>query len=105
MNTAKLSIVYRIEPGCLGPRGIDLIASFCEYLQAQDHLYNSDYYTWTLIPRLDKSIAELQYYLADKRITQAQAEQYLKLFHVDLKAIESNFDNLLELTIREYQKP
>lgn len=105
MKTAKLLIVYRLEPGCLGPRGADLIADFCEYVQTLSHSYNTDYIDWKIIPRIDKSIAELQYYLADKRITHEQAEHYLTLFNAELKTSESDFDDLLEVTIREYLKP
>ncbi len=27
----KLHLLYRVEPGCLGPTGADTIERFCEY--------------------------------------------------------------------------
>ena len=40
----KLLVMYRIEPGCLGPQGADYVEEFCVFAK-QSNVYN-------LMPRL-----------------------------------------------------
>lgn len=71
----KLTVVSRIEPGCLGPEGDNLVDDFCQFAQKGLASLDSDFVHWELSPRVDKSLPEMQYHLQQKRITHDQAIQ------------------------------
>lgn len=97
-NEQKLTVTYRVEPGCLGPTGADLIEAFCRYAQSQLQTLDADYINWNIIPRFDKTLPELSYQVLGKRTTQQQAEKYLALFGKRLEDLEGHLiDSLAEL--------
>jgi hypothetical protein len=100
----KLSVTFRVEPGCLGPQGAALISDFCDIAQAAFKTLAADYIAWNIVPRSDKTLPETQYALMDKRISDSQAKQYLELFDVTLEEFESDFDDKLEALIVDYMK-
>lgn len=98
----KLLVVYRVEPGCLGPEGGRYIVEFCDVAQAVFRSLDSDYVIWDIIPRHDKSLPEIQYSLAGKTLTNEQAEKYLTLCGQVLDNIEGDMGDKLETLITRY---
>lgn len=94
----KLTVTYRVEPGCLGPTGADLIEAFCQYAQSQLQTLDADYINWSIIPRFDKTLPEMSYQVLGKRTTHQQAEKYLSVFGKSLDELEAHLtDKLAEL--------
>ncbi|MCR8922165.1 hypothetical protein NO559_05240 [Dasania sp. GY-MA-18] len=98
----KLTVLSRIEPGCLGPEGIKHVAAFCEFAQKQLSSLDSDFVHWQLSPRHDKNQAEMQYQLSNKTLSYQQAERYLALFDQSLDTFESHLHEQLAQLIDQY---
>jgi len=98
----KLSIIFRVEPGCLGPQGSGYIDQFCDQAQNEFKSLDSDFIIWNVVPRSDKSLPEIQFALAGKRISSLQAEKYLALFGKVLDDAENAFDDKLESLIVKF---
>ena len=56
----KLSVIFRVEPGCLGPDGKRYVSEFCSFAQSELRSLDSDYIAWNIIPRKDKKLPEMQ---------------------------------------------
>ncbi len=94
----KLLVTYRVEPGCLGPDGIDHIEEFCQFSQRHVDDIDADYVHWKVIPRYDKTLPELQYNVLGKKMTHQQAAKYLAIFDKDLDQFEGHLcDKVAEL--------
>ena len=98
----KLLVVYRVEPGCLGPEGSRHITQFCEFAQAVFRSLDSGYIIWDIVPRNDKSLPEIQYSLNGKKLSYEQAEKYLTLFSKVLEEVEGDMGDKLETLITRY---
>ncbi|MCL1142494.1 hypothetical protein [Shewanella gaetbuli] len=98
----KLVILYRLEPGCLGPDGLDHIEVFCQIAQRALATLNANICYWQLTPRFDKSLAELQYSLAGKTLTRDKAAIYVSACQADLTQLEEFFEDKLTLLINRY---
>lgn len=96
----KLRIIFRVEPGCLGPEGLTHIESFCELAQQEISLIYPAFIAWQIIPRYDKSLAEIQYLFHNKNLSEAQAQKYLDRFSVSLdelvEQLQQAFVDLVE---------
>lgn len=101
-DNQKLLITFRVEAGCLGPEGHLLIVDFCHFAQDQFQQLCADFIVWKITPRDDKTLPELQYSLTDKKISCAQAEQYLSLFGKSLSELEADAYDKLEPLISDY---
>ena len=86
----KLSVICRVEPGCLGSDGAKHIEAFCSFAQKEYAPIDADFIHWEITPRLDKSLAEMQYRVGDRGLTHAQAARYLALFEKDLDQFEES---------------
>ena len=42
MSNLQLAVIYRVEPGCLGPEGAAHIEGFCQFAQLHEALQSSD---------------------------------------------------------------
>ena len=104
LDNQKLFVIYRIEAGCLGPRGNELIADFCAYTQAELGSLASGHMDLSIEPRNDKTLPETQYTLADKRISHSQAKLYLARFDKIPEGFDDNFSDRLEALISEYMR-
>ncbi len=94
----KLTVTYRVEPGCLGPGGVDLIENFCLFAASEMKGIDSGFIHWNLVPRFDKSLPEMAYEVLGKRMTHQQAEKYLGVFGKNLDELEGHLtDKLAEL--------
>jgi hypothetical protein len=98
----KLVILCRIEPGCLGPDGIDHIADFCRYANKELKCDASHYIRWLPLPRYDKSLDEIEYLVGEKGLSRIQAAVYLEVFNQDLAEFEEQFHERLASMINCY---
>ena len=101
-NDKKLSVLCRIEPGCLGPDGIKHIESFCLIAQQAMQYFDADVNMWVLVPRYDKTLAEIQYSVGSKLLTSEQTAKYMHAFGRDLEGFEERFHDKLTLMINQY---
>ena len=99
----KLTVLFRVEPGSLGPDGKVLAQSFCD--RTQQHLTSLGIgpVEWQILPRFDKSLPELEYKVSNKRLSRAQAKQYLALLGLDIDAIEDQLIGEIDLQIGNAQ--
>jgi len=100
----KLSVTYRVEPGCLGPTGADHIEAFCTYAQNQMQTIDAGYVDWNIIPRFDKALPEMAYQVLGKRMTHQQAEKYLAYFGKSLDEFEGHLTDKLAELISSYKR-
>ena len=98
----KLRLVIRLESGCLGPTGIDLIDDFCSVAQKELGSLYSDSIHCDIVPRHDKALPEMGYYINGKRLDSEKATKYLKLFDIDLADIETSIEDKLAGLINVY---
>lgn len=94
-NDKKLTVVYRIEPGCLGPKGDELVKDFCLFAQQKFEPVDAEIVNWIITPRFDKALPELQYRIQDKLLTQDHAARYLSMFDMDIGSFEEHMEETL----------
>lgn len=98
----KLTVMCRVEPGCLGPDGIDHIESFCRFAHKELKKVDSDFVKWMPLPRYDKSLAEMEYSVDSKLLTRDKASQYLTYFKCELDEFEEHFNDKISILINEF---
>ena len=98
----KLCVIFRVEPGCLGPQGADFIDDFCVFAQKSVETLESNYVRWNIVPRSDKKLLELEYQVLGKKITHFQANKYLSVFEKNLDDFETLLNDRLATLIDEY---
>lgn len=101
-ETQKLTLVFRVEPGCLGPEGITYIEDFCQFAQNKLKDYQAEYLITEILPRFDKSISEIIYKINNKTLTQAQASTYLDLFNKETISLEEDLQEKIAELIEEF---
>jgi len=92
----KLHVLFRLEPGCLGPKGIDLIEGFCEF--ANSKISELPYATYLFVPRFDKTLPEWEYKINSRNLSNEKVESYLAIF----SQVKSHFEEGLEEKVTEY---
>ena len=98
----KLTVLVRVEAGCLGPEGIEKIDSFCEYAQQKFEQNNASFIYWEISPRRDKNLPELQYQINKKNLSSKKAELYLAHFNKCVIEFEEHVHEKIEETIEQY---
>lgn len=98
----KIRLMYRVEPGCLGPEGVNHIEDFCRY--ANKHIKSPYYAQFLFLPRHDKQKAERQYSVKNRNLSQAQAKVYFEHIDIEIEEFEEQLDELLSKTIDIYFK-
>jgi hypothetical protein len=98
----KIRLMYRVEPGCLGPQGAEHIEDFCRY--ANKHIKSPFYSILLFLPRYDKLKDERQYTVSSRNLSQAQAKAYLARFEINIESFEEQLDELLTKAIDLYFK-
>ncbi|MCE0557566.1 hypothetical protein [Motilimonas sp. E26] len=98
----KLTVLCRVEPGCLGPDGKNYIEEFCRFAEQEFTEIDRDFVHWLIVPRYDKSLPETQYQLAAKNLTYQQACKYLALFGKELDEFESHLNEKLAELIDQH---
>jgi hypothetical protein len=96
----KLHLLYRVEPGCLGPTGAETIERFCEYANQQiTPVYFAGYH---FVPRFDKTKPERQYSINQKLLSAVQTQAYLGHFKTSIDDFEEQLDELLTEAIERF---
>ncbi|TQV81538.1 hypothetical protein [Aliikangiella coralliicola] len=98
----KLTVLHRVEPGCLGPEGMKYIEDFCYLAQQEMVSLDSDFIIWDIVPRYDKSKAEIQYKVNDKNLTYEKASKYLEVFEKNIDDFEEHFNERLMQLIEDF---
>lgn len=98
----KLTVVYRIEPGCLGPTGKDHVEACCAFAQQAMQSIESGFISWQIVPRFDKTLPELQYQVVNKKLDTDKTEKYLQLFDRNLADFENNVHERISVLIEQY---
>lgn len=98
----KLTVTFRIEPGCLGPDGAEHIEGFCKFAKKEVLGLDSDFVRCVIIPRYDKTLAETEYKTNNKRLTHDKAEKYLRVFSKNLDEFEEHLQDKLSVLIDQY---
>lgn len=98
----KLTILFRVEAGCLGPNGTAHIENFCKLAQQQLAEIDSDFVCWQIVPRHNKSLPEIQYQINNKNLSADKADQFLRLFDKNRLEFEDNFNKKLSLIIDQF---
>lgn len=96
----KLHLLYRVEPGCLGPTGAQMIERFCDYANEQLSAPYFAHYHFT--PRFDKSKPELQYSINAKLLSEQHAQAYLAHFETNKSDFEELLDEQLTQAIDQF---
>ena len=98
----KLTVVFRVEPGCLGPKGKLHAQEFCDLAIQDMEPVDADFVHWEIVPRYDKSLSEMEYQVLGKKMTHDQAARYLALFNKDLDEFEGHLHDHLALLIEGF---
>ncbi len=98
----KLNVLFRVEPGCLGPDGINHIEKFCQFAQQQVEAIDADFVHWDIVARFDKLLPEMEYKIANKKLTHDKAAKYLAIFEKDLDEFEGHLNDKLGELIDNY---
>lgn len=102
MPRSKVTIIVRIEPGCLGPTGADYVEEFCSFAAPVFNKINESFLDWKLVPRYDKSLPEIQYYLNEYPLSDEKVEMYLAVFQSNLAGIEEDISAKLTISIDKF---
>lgn len=103
MSRIKVTGVYSIEAGCLGPDGADFVEDFCSFGEgALSSELDSAYISWIIVPRYDKNVPEIQYKLNDKLLSHSMASRYFAALGEDLDKYEEDFHRVVEKLIDQY---
>ncbi|MBT5229574.1 MAG: hypothetical protein HOM11_04780 [Methylococcales bacterium] len=98
----KLTVLIRVEAGCLGPEGIDHVDAFCPFAEKALATLDSDFVHWEVTPRHDISKPEMEFRVGAQSVTHVQAEKYLSLFDKVLHEFEGHLHLRLAQLIEEF---
>ena len=98
----KLTVVLRVEPGCLGPNGKEYVEDFCRFAQGKVQALDAEFMCWEVVPRYDKALAEVQYKAVNKNLSREQAAKYLDVFNQDIDEFESELQDRLATFIDQF---
>ena len=98
----KMTVTFRIEPGCLGPDGVEHVEGFCKFARNEVKALHSDFVRWVITPRYDKTLAEMEYKTNNKRLDHDKAALYLNAFKQSLDDFEEDFHERMAELIEQY---
>ncbi|MDO6564301.1 hypothetical protein Q4488_12975 [Amphritea sp. 1_MG-2023] len=98
----KLLVLYRVEPGCLGPQGDKWVSEFCRFAQRALQSQDSAMIRWNIVPRNSKTLPEIEYNVVGKRISYSQATRYLASFGKSLDGFEGRLGERIALFIEDF---
>ena len=87
----KLTVIARVEPGSLGPDGVDKAEAFCRFANQHMAEFQREFTKWQIIPRYDKTKPEMEFYIQHKKLNPAQVVKYLSLFDLEQDQFEEKF--------------
>ena len=98
----KITVICRVEPGCLGPDGVNHVEAFCKLGQKEFDAIDPESIDWEIVPRFDKTKPEIQYQLKGRYLNEQQSELYLKALGKDPEAFEEALFKQLTLSVNHY---
>ena len=98
----KLCVIYRVEPGCLGPEGLMLINEFCLFAQNNIRMNEANFIIWEIHSRSDKTLPEMEYKLNNKKLSHDKAKKYLEILDIKINELEEHFHEELSNLVEEY---
>lgn len=98
----KLTVLFRVEAGALGPEGDKHVDPFCVFAQKELLSLDSDYVHWELVPRHDKSLPEMEYMVNGKKLSHDMAAKYLEVFEQDLDEFELHLAGNISQLVNEF---
>jgi len=101
-DNKKLTIFYKIEPGCLGPDGTSLVEAYCQFAQNSIGKLDYSFVSWVIEPRYDKRLPEVQYKIGGRELLPNMVERYLAVFGKTLEEFEDSFNEVLTEAIEEF---
>lgn len=101
----KLTVIFRVEAGCLGPDGADHVEGYCAYAEREMATVDAGFVRWSIVPRHDKAAPEWEYRVGHKRLSHDQAARYLEVFGKDLDEFEGHLQDRIALLIEGYLRP
>lgn len=91
----KLLVLYRIEPGCLGPQGMDYVEDFCVFAKQKLKDKYGHCLRWTFKPRYDKSLPEVEFQIKNTVVSRDNAAKYMDSFNIDFAEFEEELDEAI----------
>jgi len=98
----QLTLLARLEPGCLGPDGLKHIESFCVLAQKSVQSLAPGVCSWHLVPRYDKTLPELEFSVANKQLSREQADRFLEVFELEIDSLEERFHTKMAQLINQF---
>jgi len=97
-DSKKLTVIFRIEPGCLGPEGPSHVDKFCAKAAIQMQSTAPEFLSWQIEPRHDKTLPEIDYAISGRALSREHAKRYLSHFDQEIDQFEmAAFDKLPEI--------
>jgi len=101
-NDKKLQVIYRLEPGCLGPNGENHIKDFCKFAQNKAEGIDAEIIIWEFRSRNDKALAEIEYKINNKKLSFDKAKIYLEMFDRNIDDFEEVAHEKISNLIEDY---
>ena len=100
----KLTVIFRVEPGCLGPDGTSHVEDFCQFAQKEFSPIYSGFINWSIVPMYDKSLDEIEYKIGSLGLTHDKVARYLDMFEKNPDDFEEELSNKIsELIIQHIE--
>lgn len=99
----KLTVLFRVEAGCLGPNGEAHVDRFCDFAQAEVANLEAEFIHWEIVPRSDKSKPEMEYRIGGRSLNHDMARRYLDAFEQNLDEFEEHLNERILHLIERYQ--
>lgn len=98
----QLTILYTVEPGCLGPQGDQLIDQFCKFIAEKLNSTFGENCLWIIQYKTHLSAHHIDYQIDNKRLNREQAKQFLHASQKDIEHFENDVDELVVEYIEEF---
>jgi len=102
-NNLKINGCLRLEPGCLGPQGDELIHGFCQFANEQLEMADDSLVDWRIVPRANKNLDEFEYHYKERRLPPAMADKLFEELQQPRESIEETFYSDLLFLIEQYR--
>jgi len=98
----KLGVIYRLEPGCLGPNGSEHIGRFCAFAHEALKAFDAHFVTWTVLSRDDKSLPEIEYRINNRALSRDKADRYLTIMGKNIDEFEMHLHDDISHMIDDF---
>lgn len=99
---APMTLLFRIEPGCLGPDGRQHIETFCKLAEQVYLRHPLTGVQFEFVPRYDKQLPEREFLLGERTLNREQAVRLMEHYGHELPHIEAQLDDTLSRLITHY---